>query len=146
RQVEKTRFKVLADEMDYLGFYLSHGLRFDMDDFTGMDSVGISGFSEEVDRWVFERFELGQNTTAPRFAESKEFSEFLADIEQAGDDYRTDCAFALLDLSSAGRGQFMDMVVRTKEQSRKDLGLHSFSMGLAERKRGISFLSFNAGT
>jgi hypothetical protein len=144
RQVEKTPFQVHADEMDYLGFYLSHGMRFDMDDFKGMDDVGLSGFSDDIDRWVYEKFERGQNINPPQSPTVEGFSDFLADVERTGDDYATDCALALLDLSLGERKSFMEMAMQTKERSGKDKCLHSFSAVLKGGKRGLSFLSFDA--
>jgi hypothetical protein len=144
RQVEETPFHVRADEMDYLGFYLSHGMRFDLDDFQGMDEVALSGFSDDVDRWVFEKFEQGQNVNPPQAPTVDGFSDFLADVERTEDDYATDCALALLDLSWEGRKSFMEMVVQTRERSRQDRALHSFSMVLKGGKRGFSHVSFDA--
>jgi hypothetical protein len=144
RQVEGTPFHVHADEMDYLGFYLWHGMRFDINDFEGMDDVGLSGFSDDIDRWVYEKFERGQDISPPQPPKVEGFSDFLADVERTGDDYATDCALALLDLSREGRKRFMEMVVQAKERSRQDKALHSFSIVLKDGKRGLSFLSFNA--
>jgi hypothetical protein len=144
RKVEGTPFQVLADEMDYLGFYLSHGMRFDNQDFEGMDQVAISGFSTDVDRWVFEKFERGQDVKPPQALTVDGFSEFLADVERTEDDYATDCALGLLDLRWHARKQFMEMVTQVKESSRRDKALHSFSVVLKDGKRGLSFLSFDA--
>jgi hypothetical protein len=144
KQVESTPFQVHADEMDYLGFYLSHGMRFDIDEFDGMEDVALSGFSGDVDRWVYEKFERGQNINPPQSPTVEGFSDFLADVERTEDDYATDCAVALLDLSLGQRKWFMEMIVQTMERSRQDKALHSFSAVLKGGKRGLSFLSFDA--
>jgi len=143
RQVEKTPFQVHADEMDYLGFYLSHGMRFDMSDFEGLDDVSLSGFSDEIDRWIDEKFERGQNINPPQPPMVEGFSDFLADVERTGDDYATDCALTLLDLGVGERKRLMEMALQTKERSRQDQALHSFSAVLKGGKRGLSFLSFD---
>jgi hypothetical protein len=144
RQVEGTSFSVYADEMDYLGFYLSHGMRFETDQFVGMDSVGLSGFSDDVDRWVYEKFELGHQVDPPCSPMPEGFGDFLKDVERSGDEYRTDCALTLLELGSEGRKSFVQMIADTKERSLQDKGLHSFSLVLKGGKRGISFVSFDA--
>jgi hypothetical protein len=144
KEVEATPFRLHADEMDYLGFYLSHGMRFDDDEFKGMDSVGLSGFSDDIDRWVFNKFELGHQVDPPRSEMPDAFSAFLRDIELTGDDYRTDCAIALLDLSSSGREQLMEIINQTKALSTQDEGLHSCSLIVRGGKRGFSFVSFSA--
>jgi hypothetical protein len=144
RGVEATPFRLHADEIDYLGFYVSHGMRFDAEEFKGMHAVGLSGFSDDVDRWVYEKFELGRQVDPPRPPMPDAFSDFLRDVELTGDHYRTDCAIALLELSSFGREQFIEMVAQTKRRSIEDKGLHSLSLILKDGKRGFSFLSLHA--
>jgi hypothetical protein len=144
RQVEATPFLIQADEMDYLGFYLSHGMRFDLEDFAGMDGVALSGFSNDVDRWVRETFELNHQVEPPSSPMPNGFSDFLRDAERTQTDYRTDCAIALLELSSSARKRFMEMVTQTKARSTVDKGLHSVSLLLKDGKRGLSFVSFDA--
>ncbi|MGA7794548.1 MAG: hypothetical protein WCA19_16050 [Candidatus Acidiferrales bacterium] len=144
RQVEGTAFEIHADEMDFLGFYLSQGMVFSAKDFEGMNDVGLSGFSYDVDRWVHEKFELGHVLDPPRAPMPDGFSDFLKDVEQTGYHYRTDCAITLLEGSGRSRKRFMEMVAHTKERSLQDKGLHSFSVLLKDCKRGISFLSFDA--
>lgn len=144
RQVERTAFEIHADEMDYLGFYLSQGMCFDTDEFEGLNHLGLSGMSRDVDRWVYEKFDLGRDVDPPRTPMPDGFSDFLRDIERTGDDYRTDCAITLLNHSGRGRKRFMEMVKLTKERSRLDKGFHSFSAVLKDGKRGVSFLSLDA--
>jgi hypothetical protein len=144
RQVEWTAFAIHADEMDYLGFYLSQGLCFETDEFQGLDLVGLSGMSNDIDRWVYEKFELGRDVRPPRPPMPTGFSDFLKDIERTGDDYRTDCAIAQLDHSGQARKRFMEMVAQAKERSRQDKALHSFSAVMKGGKRGVSFVSFDA--
>lgn len=144
RKVEQTAFEIHADEMDYLGFYLSQNMCFDTDEFEGLNDLGLSGMSSDVDRWVYEKFEMGREVDPPRTPMPDGFSDFLRDIEQTGDDYRTDCAITLLDHSGQARKLFMEMVAQTKERSRRDKALHSFSASLKGTKRGLSFLSFDA--
>ena len=77
REVERTPFAIHADEMDYLGFYLSQGLCFETDEFQGFDLVGLSGMSEDIDRWVYQKFELGRDVRPPRTPMPTGFSDFL---------------------------------------------------------------------
>jgi hypothetical protein len=72
------------------------------------------------------------------------FSDFLADVERARNDYAIDCALSLLDLGAQGRTRFMELVGQTKERSREDKSLHSFSAVLKDGKCGHSFLCYNA--
>jgi hypothetical protein len=72
------------------------------------------------------------------------FSDFLADVERARNDYAINCALSLLDLGTQGRTRFMELVGQTKERSRQDKSLHSFSAVLKDGRCGHSFLSYNA--
>lgn len=146
QQVERTPFQVAADEMDYLGFYLSHGMRFELSDVDteGMDRVALSGFSDEIDRWVFEKFELGKDSRKPRSDEPDGFENLVADVERTGDSYATDCVIALLDLTWAGRKALLEMIGQTSSASRQDKSLHSFSIVLKGGKRGFSYVIFDA--
>jgi hypothetical protein len=130
--------------MDLLGFYLSQGMCFDSDDFEGMNDVALSGMSSDLDRWVLKKFELGHNVDGPRTLMADGFFDFRRDVERTEDDYRADCAIGLLEDSSRSRKRFMEMVAHTKERSRQDKALHSFSAVLNAGKCGHSFLSFDA--
>lgn len=144
QEIEKTSFHIHADEMEYLGFYLLNGMRFDSGDVHGLDHVGLSGMSGDIDKWVYEKFDHGINIAPPRRAAVAGFSDFVAEIEQTGNDYATDCALALLDLSRRAEKEFMEMVGQTKERSRQDNALHSFSALPKGSSRGLSFVSFDA--
>lgn len=145
REVERTSFEIEADEFDYLGLYLAQGMYFSVDEFRGIDHLGIAGMSSDIDRWVFERFELGRDLPPPRSPMPNGFADFLRDVEKTASDFRTDCAMALLNLSGQGRKQFMEMLELTVERSKKDRSLHSFSVVNNDGKTGESFLCFDAG-
>lgn len=144
REVERTPFEIHADELDYLGFYLSQGMYFDTGEFKEIDGLGLSGMSSEIDRWVFERFELERDIEPPHAPMPNGFSDFLRDVERAANDYGTDCAMSLLDLGAKGRARFMELVEHTKARSRQDNGPHSFSAVLKDGECGHSFLCYNA--
>jgi hypothetical protein len=101
-------------------------------------------FSDDMDRWVYEKFELGCQVDPPSSPMPEGFANFLNDVERSGDDYRTDCAMTLLELGSEGRKGFMQMIADIKKRSLQDNGLHSFSLVLKGGKRGLSFVSFDA--
>ena len=144
-QLERTPFDLLTDEMDLLGFYLAQGMHFDTPEFQTANAVSIAGFSLDVDRWVFERHQMGKAVEPPQQPMPAAFEEIIKAAEQSDAMYRTDCVMALLDLSSRGRDGFMQMVNQVKAKTREDRGLHSFSMIVGDNKRGISFTSLDAG-
>jgi hypothetical protein len=144
RQVERTAFEVHADEMDYLGFYLSQGLCFDTNEFQDLNLLDLSGMSNDIDRWVYERFQCGRDVNPPRPPMPDGFLDFLREVERTGSDYRTDCALALLDHGGPARSRFMEMIAQTKDRCRKDRSLHSFSAVMKGGKRGVSFVTLDA--
>jgi hypothetical protein len=144
-QLERTPFDVFADEMDLLGFYLSQGMYFDTPEFQTMNGVSIVGLSSHVDRWVFERHEMGKAAQPPKPPMPAGFEEFIIDIEQSNAMHRTNCTMGLLDLSGMGRKGFIQMVNLAKEKTRYDRELHSSSMTVVGNKRGLSFVSLDAG-
>jgi hypothetical protein len=139
--VERTPFEIQADEIDYLGLYLAQGMRFDAEQFKGADSVGLAGMSSDIDRWVYERHDLGRQVPPPRAPMPDGFSDFLRDVERASNDHAVDCALSLLDLGTQDRARFMELVGKTKERSRRDGLPHSFSVVLKNGKSGHSFIS-----
>ena len=68
--------------------------------------------SDDIDRWVHEKFELGHTVNPPELPQVDGFSDFLADVQRTGDDYATDCALTLLDLRLDGRKGFMEMIAQ----------------------------------
>jgi len=143
-EIERTAFDVDADEMDYLGFYLSHGMRFELGNVEGMDRVALSGFSDKVDRWVFERFDLRKDSPKPRPDTVEGFEKLIADVEQTGGSYATDCAIGLLDLTWTAQKDLMALIGQTRELSLRDDSLHSVGTVLKGRERGFSYVVFNA--
>ncbi len=144
-QLERTPFDLLADEMDLLGFYLAQGMYFDTPKFQNMNAVSIVGLSSGIDRWVFERHEMGRPIEPPQPPMPADFEEFIIDIEASGAMHRTDCTMTLLDLSGGARNGFIKMVKETKEKTRQDRNVHSFSITVCGNRRGISFVSLDAG-
>jgi hypothetical protein len=63
--IERTQFMLLGDEIDLLGLYFTRGMCFDDERFRVFDSVSISGFSSDVDRYIYGKYALGQATAKP---------------------------------------------------------------------------------
>ncbi len=144
-QVEQTRFDLFGDELDLLGFYFSQGLFFETDDFKQLNGVGLSGFSSEIDQFMFEKYERGENPSKPKQKMPGNFEGYLDDIEKLPSAYKTDCALRFLDLSYPGREFFVNGMERAKAETKKDGGLHSLSTVIDKRSLGLSFVSMDAG-
>jgi hypothetical protein len=142
--VEKTNFRLMADEIDLLGFYFSQGLFFETDEFAEIDIAGLAGYSEEIDRYMFEKYVCGMNPQKPQQQMPAKFSEYLQTVEKMESSYKTDCAIRLLDLDSKGRENFVAAVEQAKESTLNDGGIHSFSMALKNNSFGISFFAMDA--
>ena len=144
-QIERTSFAVHADEMDLLGYYLVQGMYFSAEELSSINALGIAGLSAKIDKYVFERFELGLSPPIPKAPMPPGFEEFLNAVEQIGGDYSIDCGIALLDLSYRGRSDFMESVRQAKSSANSG-GKPIASMLLQGGKTGLSFLALPAGT
>jgi hypothetical protein len=140
--LEKTRFAIDADEIDLLGFYLSQGMYFDVADFAETTNLLLNGYSDEIDEYVYRKYDEHEDVQAPTAPVPAGFSELIAGIESLSNMYRTDVALALLDMGGAGRRKVVELIEKTKAATRLDGKGHSFSMGITTgQSRGFSFIS-----
>ncbi len=142
--VERTNFRLMAYEIDLFGFYLSQGLYFETDEFKKIDGAALTGFSDEIDRYFFEKYDLGKNPQKPKQKMPARFEEYLQNIESLNSPYKTDCAMRLLDLGYQGREIFVSAAEQVREKSIEDSGLHSFSSVMNNNNLGLSFIAMNA--
>lgn len=139
--LERTTFGIAADEMDLLGFYISRGLYFALEEYSDTDELALNGFSDEIDEYVYRRHDANEEVSPPAAPVPGGFSEVIAGIERLPILHRTDAALALLDLSGASRKIFVDLLEKTRAATRRDRSGHSFSMGSPEHSRGFSFIT-----
>jgi len=142
--VEQTNFELMADEVDLLGFYFEQGLSFNSDEYKKPTCVSLSGFSSAIDEYMFKKYELGENPQKPKQKMPDGFEDYLANMERLGSAYKTDCALRLLDFNYQGRELFLNAIEQSKEKTKKDGGLNSFSTGINEVSCGFSFISMDA--
>jgi hypothetical protein len=140
--LEKTPFAVDADEIDLLGCYLSQGMYFDVADFAETTNLWLNGFSDEIDEYVYRKYDEHEDVQPPAVPVPAGFSELIAGIESLSNMYRTDVAIALLDMGGPGRQKVVELLEKTKAATRLDGKGHSVSMGGAPgQSRGFSFVS-----
>lgn len=139
--IEKTAFNLQADELDLLGFYLAQGMYFTSEEFQGLTTVGLRGFSEEIDEYVHRKYDKHEQVERPQAPMPLGFSQLIGDIESLRSMYRTDCAIALLDMNGPARSKTMEVIETAKSATRDDGKEHSVSMGAPEYSRGFSFVS-----
>lgn len=142
--VERTTFDVMADEVDLLGFYFTQGLYFDLDEFKKSNGVALSGFSVDIDRYCFEKHELGMDTEKPTQKMPPGFAEYVSALEELESPYATDCAVRLLDLNYESRRLLVVTAEKIKQQTREDGQLHSFSTVVGSSGLGLSLISMHA--
>jgi hypothetical protein len=142
--IERTKFDILADEIDLIGFYFSQGLYFNTEEFKKLNALSLSGFSTEIDRYFFDKHELGKDIQKPGQEMPLKFKEYIKAIEELKSPYRTDCAVRLFDFDHDGRELFGDTAEKIKQQTRNDNALHSFSTTMKEVSLGFSFVTMNA--
>jgi hypothetical protein len=144
--MERTKFDILADEIDLLGFYFSQGLYFETEDFKKLNALSLSGFSIDIDRYIFEKHELGKNPQKPKQKMPPKFEEYIKAIDGLDSPYKTDCAVSLFDLDYKTRELFVNTIDKTKKKTRADNSLHSFSTVIENSSLGFSFTSMNANS
>ena len=136
--------EVIGDELDLLGMYLNQGLYFEVDEYRGLDLVVLAGMSKDVDEYMFRKHVLGEPVKRPAVAEPKRFSEFIAGIVECSAPYSSNVALEVLDLSSEVREEFTALAVRTMDGTKADGNPHSFSIGIADTSKVISFVAMDA--
>jgi hypothetical protein len=142
--VERTKFDILADEVDLLGFYFSQGLYFESEEFKKLNALSLSGCSTDIDRYIFEKHELGKNPQKPEQKMPPKFKEYIKTIEELKSSYKTDCAVRLLNFDYKGRELFVDTAEKIKHRTSEDGKLNSFSTVMKNSSLGFSFISMNA--
>lgn len=140
--LEKTPFGIDADEIDLLGFYLSQGMYFDVADFADTTNLYLNGFSDEIDEYLYRKYDAHENVQPPNAPDPAGFSELISGIESLSNMYRTDVAVAFLDMDGPSRQKVVELLGKTKAATRLDGAGHSFSMaGAPGQSRGFSFIS-----
>jgi hypothetical protein len=139
--IEKTTFGVAADEMDLLGFYISRGMYFQLEEYSETNELFLNGFSDEIDEYVYRKHDEQEDVKCPTAPVPEGFSGLIAEIEGLSNLHRTDAALALLDLNGPSRERFIELLEKTKSATRRDGAGHSFSMGSPEHSRGFSFIT-----
>jgi len=142
--VERTKFDILADEVDLLGYYFSQGLYFKTEEFKKLNALSLSGFSTDIDRYIFEKHELGKSPQKPEQKMPLKFKEYIKAIEELKSPYKTDCAVRLLEFDYKGRQLFVETAEKIKQQAINDNALHSLSTTMKEASLGFSFVTMNA--
>jgi len=143
--VEKTTFRLFADEIDLMGLYLSRGLYFEDGKFAKIDGASFSGFSAEIDKYIFEKHQTSLKAVKPHQKSPDGFDAYLSAISELNTPYKTDCVIRLLDLSYKGRENFVKSVVSLKDKVKSGKSLGSFSFVLDEKPLGYCFIGMDAG-
>jgi len=137
--VERTSFDIFADEIDMLGYYFSQGLNFDTEQYKKTNALLLSGFSDKIDQYMFEKHQLGKNPQKPELRVPPKFWEYVRSIEELESPYKTDCAVRLLNCDYRLKEAIVQTVEKIKEQTRSDGLLHTLSMGKEDQSVGFSF-------
>lgn len=142
--IEKTNFNLMADEIDLLGLYLSQGIYFENGEYDKYTMASFSGFSEKIDRYIYEKHETSLSSPKPSQQSPEGFDDYLINISKLSTAYKTDCAIRLLDLSYKGRKNFIKSIESVKERIRSGKKLESFSFVLDEEPIGYCFIGMDA--
>ncbi len=142
--IENTEFEIVGDEVDLLGFYLNQGLYLEGQEFNDIDGAYFSGYSDEVDKYFFEKYENHKNPKKPEPKIRKLVMRYIDAIKKINPPYKTDCIIRLLDMSDEGRENIIKGIEHVKSNTIKDNNLHSLSTIMNNREFGISFVSMNS--
>ena len=126
-----------------LGYYFSHGLVFDTEQYKKTNALLLSGFSDKIDHFMFERHELGRNPQKPAMIVPPKFWEYVWSIEELQSPYKTDCAVRLLDYDYRLKEAIVQGVEKIKEQTKSDGLLHTLSMAKEYQSVGFSFTTMS---
>lgn len=143
-EIEKTKFKINADEVDLLGLYITQGLYLEGKRFDKYNAISFSGFSEEIDKYYYEKYECGISSQKPKVKMSDEVMTFIKNIERIDPPYKTDCIIRILDMSEESRNNFLKSIEKIKDDARRDNELHSISILMEKKEFGISFVALNS--
>jgi hypothetical protein len=142
--VERTASIVLGDELDMLGYYFRQGLYFNTDEFKNLGFVGLTGMSEDIDQYMFEKYAAVTPPSKPRQYAPEGFWEYIRAIDGMTTAYAVDCAMYLLDLDGPSRRSFVELVSAAKAKTATDGHIHSYSAGGAG-SAGWCFVAMDAG-
>ena len=143
-EIEQTPFKLKVDEIGLLGFYFNQGLYFKNDEWREPDWVSLISFSEVIDRYIIEKYELKRETEKPKQKMPQGFGEYIISIEKLEVAYKTDCIMRLLDLPYQDRDLFVNNAEQTKEKTKIDGRLYTFYVVMKNLSCGFSFTSMDA--
>jgi hypothetical protein len=144
--LEKGTIRVHGDEMDLLAFFLTQGLWMQDEQFKNTNLVAIAGFSNEVDEYIFRKWDTLSEVSKPRVPRPKGFDELVRAVESLPHFHRTDCAIALLEVSGVFSVQLMDVIATAKNRTLQDGKPHSVTLQSEEGLTGISFQAFPQST
>lgn len=143
--VEQTRFDIFADEIDMLGYYFSQGLDFNKGRLKKTNALLLSGFSDKIDQYMFEKHELGRNSQKPAMMIPPIFWEYVRSIEELKSPYKTDCAVRLLDCDYRLKEAIVQAAEKIKAQTKSDGLLHTLSMAKEDQSVGFSLTTMSVG-
>ncbi len=140
--LEKSDIRVHGDEMDLLAFFLNQGLWMEDEQFRNINLLAIAGFSDQIDEYVFRKWDCSSKVSKPIVSRPEGFDELIRTVEALDQFHRTDCAILLLELSGVMSLKLMKLITEMKSRTVQDGQSHSFSLQGEEGQAGISFQTF----
>jgi len=144
RHMDEVKFEIHADEIDLLEFYFHIGLNLTkLDNEKKISMLALTGYSGEIDKYIFEKYELNSNPKKPNLNIPEGFFDLLQSIENLTIEYKTDCICKLLDLNYNSKKLILQNMKITIKRTKDDLKSHNFST-MVENQYGITFISMDA--
>lgn len=129
----------LADELDFLMFYLREGLYLENINKRADSHFTLHAYTEELDRYY--DFLAGRVSTGekPKLRTSAEFKEMIRNIEAIGKAGFTRVTTNLLDFSGEAHKDIIDALKRIKQLSVEDGKTHDATFYFKGSKLGVTF-------
>ncbi len=142
--IEQTKFNIFADEIDLLGFFLKQGLYFDEEEFNSINALTLSGCSDKIDRYFFEKYVCKIPTEKPMRMKVAKYEKFLDAIKALDIPYKTDCVIRIMDMCEEGSNKLIDEIIKLRNKAKKDHKLHSISTVMNNNEFGISYIAMDS--
>jgi hypothetical protein len=144
-KTESTNYHISADEMDLLNFYLQQNLDWENKDFKESNYINLTGFSIDIDKYFFEKYELKKDVLKPTREYADGFMEFVKQIEGLDVAYKTDCIDKLLLLNKSQQIQLINSIYELKKREIKKGKQIAVNLVYPNHDFGITYFIMDSG-
>jgi hypothetical protein len=108
--IEYLKQDIIGYELDLLGYYVNGNLFFNLPEFKKATGILIDGYSAGIDSYILSKY-FGLPAKKPAQKWPEHFEKLITQIEELGQDYRTDCILKLLDLDNETKNIILNTLI-----------------------------------